>query len=157
MKYEKIKQQQLYKQLLTLAANHGLPKAINLAIYDNDAALKLFRPNETWAGGCNEHTALMGALKAYVEQDFDSFEARLSNGVKVEFHRDGNWKEIESYNGVNPTLLPAQVAATLQSTFPNVTIIKVEKEWNGYEIKLSNMLKVYINEAGQVIGQKYDD
>lgn len=93
----------------------------------------------------------------YVEQDFDSFEVRLSNGVKIDFYRDGNWKEIESYNGINPTLLPAQVAATLQSTFPNVTIIKVEKEWNGYEIKLSNMLKVYISEAGQVIGQKYDD
>ena len=67
--YDKIKQQ-MYKQLLALAANHGLPKAINLSIYDNDAALKLFRPNETWAGGCNEHTALMGALKADVEQDF---------------------------------------------------------------------------------------
>lgn len=67
--YDKIKQQ-LYKQLLALAANHGLPKAINLAVYDSDAALKLFRPNEAWAGGCNEHTALMGALKSDVEQDF---------------------------------------------------------------------------------------
>lgn len=93
----------------------------------------------------------------YVEQDFDSFEVRLSNGVKIDFYRDGNWKEIESYNGINPALLPAQVATTLQSTFPNVTIIKVEKEWSGYEVKLANMLKVYINEAGQVIGQKYDD
>ena len=93
----------------------------------------------------------------YVEQDFDSFEARLSNGVKIEFYRDGNWKEIESYNGVNPSILPVQVSKALQTTFPNIIIIKVEKEWNGYGIKLSNILKVYISVAGQIIGQKHDD
>ena len=93
----------------------------------------------------------------YVEQDFDSFEVRLSNGVKVDFYRDGTWKEIESYNGVNPAILPPQVAATLKSTFPNVIIVKAEREWNGYEVKLSNMMQVYLNEAGLIVGQKYDD
>ena len=93
----------------------------------------------------------------YAEQDFDSYEVRLSNGVKIDFYRDGNWKEIENYNGIDLSLLPTQVSKTIQTTYPNILILKIEKEWSGYEIKLANMLKVYINEAGQIIGQKYDD
>lgn len=93
----------------------------------------------------------------YVEQDFDSFEVRLSNGAKVDFYRDGNWKEVESYNGIDLSLLPVQISKTIQTTYPNTIVLKIEKEWSGYEIKLSNMLKVYINESGQIIGQKHDD
>ena len=93
----------------------------------------------------------------YVEQDYDSFEVRLSNGVKIDFYRDGNWKEIESYVGINPSILPPQIATTITSSYPNITIVKVEKEWASYEVKLANRLQLYINDAGQIIGQKYDD
>ncbi len=97
------------------------------------------------------------ATVVYVEQDFDDFEVRLSNGVKIDFYRDGNWKEIENYNGIDLSLLPTQVSKTVQTTYPNVLVLKIEKEWSGYEVKLANMLKVYINEKGQIVGQKHDD
>lgn len=98
-----------------------------------------------------------GANVAYVEQDYDDFEVRLSNGIKIEFWKDGNWKKIESYTGVNPSLLPASVAQTITKTYPNVNIVKIEKEWNGFEIKMANMMKLYLDLNGNLLGQKYDD
>lgn len=97
-----------------------------------------------------------GANIAYVEADYDDFEVRLSNGVKIDFWRDGTWKEISSYTGVNPSLLPANVAAAVAKAYPSVMIVKVEKEWNGFEVKLANGMKVYIDSNGNMLGQKFD-
>ncbi|RAX54098.1 hypothetical protein CCY99_05310 [Helicobacter sp. 16-1353] len=98
-----------------------------------------------------------GANIVYVEQDYNDFEVRLSNGVKIDFYRDGTWKDIESYGGINPSILPAPVAQTIAKTYPNIAIVKVDKEWNGFEVKMANMLKIYLDINGNLLGQKYDD
>ena len=36
-------------------------------------------------------------------------------------------------------------------------IIKVEKIWNGYEIKTSNMMEIYVDNKGKILGQKFDN
>lgn len=97
-----------------------------------------------------------GANIVYVEQDYDEFEVRLSNGAKVEFFRDGSWKKLKNYAGVSTKALPEPLAKTLSTKYPNTTIIEVEKEWNGYEAKLANALKIYLDINGNVIGQKQD-
>ena len=40
---------------------------------------------------------------------------------------------------------------------PQAFIIKAEKTWNGYEIKTSNMMEIYVTPNGQIMGQKFDD
>ncbi len=92
------------------------------------------------------------------EYDDDDFEVRLSNGVKIEFYINGEWKEIKAYGNPLPnSILPAPVLNTLKKQFPNVAVFKVEKEWNGYEISLSNMMQVFIDGNGTFLGQKFDD
>ena len=98
-----------------------------------------------------------GANIMYVEMDYDSYDVMLSNGTEVDFFTNGDWKEVKSYMGVNPAILPAPVAAGFQKAFPNVQIIKVEKEWNGYEIKTAQRIKAYFDANGNLMGQKYDD
>lgn len=93
----------------------------------------------------------------YVKMDYDEFEAMLSNGVQIEFFTNGEWKEIKSYMGVNPALLPAPVAAGIAKSFAGAQIIKVKKEWNNYEVKLANRIKAYFDANGNLMGQKYDD
>ena len=98
-----------------------------------------------------------GATIMYVEMDYDSYDVMLSNGAEVEFFTTGEWKEIKSYVGVNPSILPAPVAAGIAKAFPNIQIIKVDKEWNGYEVKMANRIKAYFDANGNFMGQKYDD
>lgn len=102
-------------------------------------------------------TNFKGANIMYVEMDYEGYEVTLSNGVKIDFFTNGDWESIKSYMGVNPALLPAPVAATIAKTFAGVQIIKVEKEWNGFEIKLANRIKAYLDANGNLMGQKYDD
>lgn len=98
-----------------------------------------------------------GTNTMYVQMDYEGYEVTLSNGVKLEFDNAGVWKEIKSYTGVNPALLPAPVAAAISKSFPGIQIIKVEKEWNGFEVKMANRIKAYFDANGNLMGQKYDD
>ena len=46
---------------------------------------------------------------------------------------------------------------TVKQTYPQAAIIKVEKEWGNYKIKLNNFMELYITASGQLVGQKFDD
>lgn len=58
-----------------LKKRFGKPFTVKLTIYQNDEALKFFRPNETWNGGAAEHAKIMYKL---------ALEAQKQYGVQVE-------------------------------------------------------------------------
>ena len=93
-----------------------------------------------------------------VERDGGKFEVKLSNGVDIDFYMNGDWKDIDGEWVTIPfSVLPAAVANTVKQTYPQAAIIKVEKEWGNYKIKLNNFMELYITANGQLVGQKFDD
>lgn len=99
-----------------------------------------------------------GASIYYVEKDDGKYEVKLSNGVEIDFSWGGDWVKIDgNYTGVSYSVLPANVVNTIKNTYPDSVIIKVEKTWGTYEIKLNNMMELYISSNGQLLGQKFDD
>lgn len=93
-----------------------------------------------------------------VERDGGKFEVKLSNGVDIDFYMNGDWKDIDGEWVTIPfSVLPATVANTVKQTYPQAAIIKVEKEWGNYKIKLNNFMELYITANGQLVGQKFDD
>ena len=91
------------------------------------------------------------------EYDDDDFEVRLSNGIKIEFSHNGQWEEIKGHGNAIPlSVLPSLVAATVNKNHPQATMIKVEREWNGYKIKLNSGIKLFIDGNGTLLGQKQD-
>ena len=93
-----------------------------------------------------------------VERDGGKFEVKLSNGVDIDFYMNGDWKDIDGGWVTIPfSVLPAAVANTVKQTYPQAAIIKVEKEWGNYKIKLNNFMELYITASGQLVGQKFDD
>ncbi len=93
----------------------------------------------------------------FAEQDHKSFEVKLNTGVELEFYANGEWKEIKAYQNFPVSVLPAPVADAVKNAHPQAFIIKAEKTWNGFEIKTSNMMEIYITANGQIMGQKFDD
>ena len=94
----------------------------------------------------------------YAEMDKKGYEVQLSNGVEIEFLRNGEFKEIDgNYVAIPFEILPQTVANTVRRTYPNTVITKIERKWNLYEIKLNNMMELYIDANGQLLGQKFDD
>lgn len=94
----------------------------------------------------------------YAEMDKKDYEVQLSNGVEIEFLRNGEFKEIEgNYVALPFEILPQSVANTVGKTYPNTVITKIKRKWNFYEVKLNNMMELYIDANGQLLGQKFDD
>ena len=94
----------------------------------------------------------------YIENDDGKFEVELSNGIKIDFLYNGDWNEIDAeYVGIPYNVFPPNVANTIRNTYPQTVIISAEKKWGTYEIKLNNIMELYISADGQLIGQKFDD
>ncbi len=95
----------------------------------------------------------------YAEMDRKKYEIALDNGVEMEFFRNGELKEIDgNYTALPFNILPKSVANTVLKTYPNTVITKIKKKWNLYEVKLNNMMELYIDSSnGQLLGQKFDD
>ena len=87
-----------------------------------------------------------------VTVDWDDYTIRYESGEKVEFDKQGNWKEIDCRASLVPVeLIPEQIKANIQATFPNALILKSDRNRRGYEVKLNNGLEVEFSPTFQVI------
>ena len=74
---------------------------------------------------------------------FNSYEVRLANGVKLEFSNKGNWEEVDcQQNEVPAAIVPQPIKEYVNKNYPAEKILKIEKNRNDYEIKLSNRLEL---------------
>ena len=93
----------------------------------------------------------------YAEQNRNDFEAALESGVKIEFFINGEWREIKSpYKPLSQTLLPNAVLNALKQRYPQASILKIQKQYNSYEVSLDNRREVYISNSGEFLGEKLD-
>ena len=54
--------------------------------------------------------------------------------------------------------VPQAVIATAKRTYPQAQIWAVEMEhYNVYKVKMNNMMELYIDKSGQLLGQEWDD
>lgn len=87
-----------------------------------------------------------------VTVDWDDYTIRYESGEKVEFDKQGNWKEIDCRASLVPVeLIPEQIKANIQATFPSAIILKIDRNRCGYEVKLNNGLEVEFSPTFQVI------
>ncbi|MBQ3364022.1 MAG: PepSY-like domain-containing protein [Muribaculaceae bacterium] len=93
-----------------------------------------------------------------VTADWDDFTIRYESGEKIEFDRNGEWKDIECYNSKVPAnAVPAQIASYISQNYPGKSIIKLERHRSVYEVKLNNGMEIEFNRSFQVIDMDYDD
>ena len=87
-----------------------------------------------------------------VTVDWDDYTIRYESGEKVEFDKNGNWKEIDCRSSIVPTeLIPEEIKTNIASTFPGAVILKIDRNRRGYEVKLNNGLEVEYSPTFQVI------
>ncbi|WP_291951774.1 PepSY-like domain-containing protein [Campylobacter sp.] len=95
---------------------------------------------------------------ALIKQDVDGFDVYLDNGTELEFFTNGDWKEIDAkYRPIDTSFLNPNILKTIKKMHPNTSVIKVEKEIQGFKFKLNNMTEIYTDTNGNFLGQKLDD
>ena len=87
-----------------------------------------------------------------ITADWDDYKVMYTNGDKVEFDKKGNWRDIECKTSQVPAaLIPAQIVANVNATFPGATITEIDQDRRGYSVKLSNGLELEFNRSFQIV------
>ena len=87
-----------------------------------------------------------------ITADWDDYKVMYQSGEKVEFDKNGEWKEIDCKTTMVPVeLIPEQIKAHVNATFPGTTIIKLDRDRRGYSVKLNNGMEPEYNRAFQLI------
>lgn len=83
---------------------------------------------------------------------FSQYDVTLNDGTMVSFDTDNVWDKVESRTaGVPIALVPAPISTYVTSNFPNIAIVKIDKESYGYEVELANELEMKFNEGGALM------
>ena len=93
---------------------------------------------------------------AYAQLDYDDFrktyEVHLNNGTKVDFDSKGTWDKVDcNFTAVPAKLVPTAIANYVKNNFAGAQIVKIDKEYYGYEVELSNDLDLKFNKQGHLI------
>ena len=79
------------------------------------------------------------------ERDFMEvrYEVMFTNSIKIEFYKDGKWKEIDCKYSVLPEgIVPEQIATYVNSNFPGVKIHAIARDRRDIEVELTNGLEL---------------
>lgn len=81
-----------------------------------------------------------------------NYDVIFTNGDKVEFDKNGNWKEIDCKHNILPTaIVPKAILDYVTQNHPNTKIKKIERDRNSYEIELTNGLELKFNKQFKAI------
>ncbi len=113
-------------------------------------------------------TELPQEIQSFVQQNFpgqtisfaqkdwewfsDQYDITLADGTQVSFDTSNVWDKVESHMTPIPAaLVPAPIATYLNTNFPAVAIVKIDKERYGYEVELANDLELKFNQQGALM------
>lgn len=95
----------------------------------------------------NTNFAGITAVSVIKETDWPDvdYEVILANGAEVDFNKDGVWKNVDckkaSVDGIQvsvpDSIIPAQIKEKVAVSFPTATIVEIDVERKGYEVKLN--------------------
>ena len=94
---------------------------------------------------------------AFAKEDRDLFkltyEVVLTDGTKLEFRRNGDWKEIKRHRVSIPEgIVPEEAAAKVNELYPNSVITKAEYDDNDLELELDNGLELKFDKSFNLTG-----
>ena len=93
-----------------------------------------------------------------VTADWDDFTIVYESGERVEYDRNGQWKEIVCRTSKVPNdVVPEQVQTYIQTNYPGKSVVKLDRHRSVYEVKLNNGMEIEFNHNFQVIDVDYDD
>lgn len=82
----------------------------------------------------------------------DSYDVILTDGASVEFNRDGEWKEVKSFQqNIPDTLIPAEIRQYVSQNYPGQKIMTVERGKRKVSVDLANGLELKFDLNGNLI------
>lgn len=124
------------------------PQAAALQVAAPDAIVKFINSNFSGA-------TINGTERDHEDGEIDVY---LSDGSKVEFTANNEWKKIACPGkGVPSALVPTAITNYVKSNYQSALIYKIDKNYNTYEVQLNNGVELHFGSNGQFLGMDVDD
>lgn len=107
----------------------------------------------------NNHFSGKKIALAKKETEFfgTTYDVIFTNGDKIEFDRNGNWKEVKcKYSLVPEAVVPAQILKYVKENYPGANVLEIEKGDRDYEVKLSNRVDLEFDTAFRLLDVDID-
>lgn len=84
------------------------------------------------------------------------YEAELMNGTEIDFGKAGNWIEVnaDKPNQLPTSFFPEAIRRYLERNFAGIGVESIDKDAAGYELELTNDIKLYFDTQGSFIRRK---
>ena len=118
---------------------------ILVAIADNEKIIDKSKLPIAAQQFIDSHFADADLLYAKVDNHilFSSYEVRLAGDVKLEFSNKGGWEEVDCRQSAVPdVIIPQPIKDYVMKNYSGASIVAIEKNLYGYEIRLSNRLEL---------------
>ena len=124
------------------------PQAAAPQVAAPDAIVKFINSNFSGA-------TINGTERDHEDGEIDVY---LSDGSKVEFTANNEWKKITCPGkGVPSALVPTAITNYVKSNYQSALIYKIDKNYNTYEVQLNNGVELHFGSNGQFLGMDVDD
>lgn len=81
-----------------------------------------------------------------------SYKVIFKDKLKIKFDKKGDWKEVDGKRAPIPTsFIPEKILAYIKRSFPNNSVVKIEKDKKKYEVEISNGLELEFDIDGNFL------
>lgn len=139
------------KLMLIIASLFGIATALSA---DNDRAITKEQLPEKAKAFITEYFPNEKIAFAKEERDFLEleYEVAFTNGAKLKFRRNGDWKEVDcKFNAVPEGIVPVQILSKVNELYPQAAVVCIERDKRSYEAKLNNRLELKFDLAFNLI------
>ena len=117
---------------VTALADNDRPIAVTQLPQKAQQFIKQHFPNEKVAYAKNEREFLESR-----------YEVVFSSSIKIEFLKNGDWKEVDCKRSAVPAaIVPTQIAEYVKQNYPDAQIVSIDRDRRDYEVKLTNGLSL---------------
>lgn len=123
----------------------GLFALISVVKADDDKAIRVDQLPSQAKQFISQYFSSNKVAVAKMEKDFfdKSYDVIFADGSKVEFNKEGVWKEVDcKYSIVPAAIIPATIQTYVSSNYANAKIVKIERDKRDYEVKLDSGMKL---------------
>lgn len=128
--------------------------SLGVACADGDRPIAIEQLPQSAQQFLKSHYPKGEVLLATEEGDIigNEYEVVFADGTKIEFISNGEWKSVECNRGTVPAaIIPEQIKSFIDKNYPQVRVIKIERDRREYEVSLSNRLELTFNKSFQLV------
>ena len=96
--------------------------------------------------------ASVSLAKVDVELAYKEYDVLLTDGTRIDFNNSGEWIDVDcKFATVPEGIVPRQIVDYVAKTYPDVKILRIERDRHTYEVSLSNRLELTFDKKFKIV------